>query len=173
MQLNNFCVINNNSHNITVVINNSRFVNSYLNSYTRKIIAENMNLLLFLDGNIILSLPSFADSGCHVALPGFAKSGVAGTVMDSDSSTRLMVCFYDGCWLRGEDWIKDDSLQLRYNFYGAFQILSAICLSLMLAIRLYSSHLCLATIFGVNVLFQTFSSSIWVWFGRMACIRWI
>ena len=115
MHFNNFSVIHDNSHNITVVINNSRFVNSYLISYIRNI-AENKNLLLFLDGNMILSLPSFVDSGCQVALPGSTQEyGVAGTVTDSDASPRLMVCFKDGCWLRGENWIQNDSLDLRYS----------------------------------------------------------
>merc|ERR1711915_303505 len=79
--------------------------------------AENKNLLLFLDENVILSLPSFADSGCQVAFPWgvWTKYGVAGTVTDSDGSPRLMVCFEEGCWLRGEDWIQHDSLNLRYG----------------------------------------------------------
>ena len=77
-------------------------------------IAENKNLLLFLNESMILSLPSFADSGCQVALPRSSKRyGVAGTVTDFDGSPRLMVCFDDGCWLRGEDWIQNDSLDLR------------------------------------------------------------
>jgi len=77
--------------------------------------AENKNLFLFLDGNMILSLPSFADSGCQVAPPEhlYYPYGVAGTVTDSDGSSRLMVCFEWGCWLRGEDWIQNDSLNLR------------------------------------------------------------
>jgi len=64
---------------------------------------------------MILSLPSFADSGCQVAFPWgvWTKYGVAGTVTDSDGSPRLMVCFEEGCWLRGEDWIQNDSVQTR------------------------------------------------------------
>merc|ERR1711915_2430 len=76
--------------------------------------AENKNPLLLLDENMILSLPSFADSGCQVSFPGhYNTHGVAGTVTDSDGSPRLMACFVEGCWLRGEDWIKNNSLNSR------------------------------------------------------------
>ena len=85
-----------------------------------KTIAENKNLLLFLNESMILSLPSFADSGCQVALPRSSKRyGVAGTVTDFDGSPRLMVCFYDGCWLRGKDWIQNDSLDSRYSLLSS------------------------------------------------------